>query len=254
MDIDQKRYMKLFLILLCLAVFMSPGCKGKEEKQPVTESPISEQQAKEDAPEKPAINPGPSETNASGGGRNMPPKITSLDLSPRIPVRGDTIKAIVTTFDNEGDTVNLTYEWARNNSSLSESSDSLLLTDNFRSGDKITLRVIPDDGVRKGTPVSVVITIANASPVIHPSQETFKFDGSFYSYQVKASDADGDPLTYSLKSSPPGMTINSKTGLVEWNVPADFKGKAPITIMVSDGRGGEVLQSFTLEIKEEQKK
>jgi hypothetical protein len=44
------------------------------------------------------------------------------------------------------------------------------------------------------------------------------------------------------------MTINPSTGLIRWNVPADFKGRAPVTVSVTDGYGGEAMQSFTLEI------
>jgi len=45
------------------------------------------------------------------------------------------------------------------------------------------------------------------------------------------------------------MTIKPLSGVIKWNVPPDFKGKAPITVSVSDGRGRESLQSFTIEIK-----
>ncbi|PJA80422.1 MAG: hypothetical protein CO148_03415, partial [Nitrospirae bacterium CG_4_9_14_3_um_filter_41_27] len=60
---------------------------------------------------------------------------------------------------------------------------------------------------------------------------------------------DGDTLTYSLKSAPSGMTIDSSKGMIKWNVPPEFKGKAPITISVTDGHGGESLQNLTLEIR-----
>jgi hypothetical protein len=45
------------------------------------------------------------------------------------------------------------------------------------------------------------------------------------------------------------MTIDPSSGLIKWNVPPSFKGKAPITVSVSDGHGRESLQSFTIEIK-----
>ncbi len=256
MDIKKKtrRCMKRLLIILFFIAFIISGCKGKEEKQPVAEAPISEQQAKEGAPVSPGAAPsGETAISQPGGTSNTPPKVTSLDLSPRIPVIGDKIQASIKTFDQEGDEVNVTYEWSRNDITLSEDSDTLLLTDDFKPGDKITLKVTPDDGKRKGNPISVVITVANSSPVIHRSQATFRIDGNSYSYQVKATDPDGDPLTYSLKSAPSGMTIDSSSGLVKWNVPADFKGKAPVTISVTDGQGGEVMQSFTLDIMPEKR-
>ena len=48
--------------------------------------------------------------------------------------------------------------------------------------------------------------------------KNFNFDGSVYTYQVKATDPDEDKLTYSLKSAPAGMTIDPKTGAIQWNV------------------------------------
>jgi len=49
------------------------------------------------------------------------------------------------------------------------------------------------------------------------------------------------------------MTVHPTTGLIQWNVPSDFKGKAPITVSVADGHGGEVMQSFTIDITPEKK-
>ena len=159
----------------------------------------------------------------------------------------------VATFDKEDNDVSLTYYWSKNGSQLSETSDTLSLSDNFKRGDKIDLTVVPDDGKRKGNPVSVSIFVANSPPVINPSDETSKFDRKQFSHQVKATDPDGDPLTYALKAGPPGMTIDASTGLITWPVPTDFKGTAQITVSVTDGYGGETLESFTVNIPPAQK-
>jgi hypothetical protein len=50
------------------------------------------------------------------------------------------------------------------------------------------------------------------------------------------------------------MRIDSASGLITWDVPSDFIGKASFTVGVADGHGGEVTQDLTLEIKPEQKK
>jgi hypothetical protein len=81
----------------------------------------------------------------------------------------------------------------------------------------------------------------------------YTFNGNVYTYQVNATDANGDTLTYILKKAPPGMTINPSTGLIKWNVPPDFKGRSPFTVSVTDGHSGEVTQSFTLEITPDKK-
>ena len=69
-----------------------------------------------------------------------------------------------------------------------------------------------------------------------------------YSYQVTAKDPDGDPLTYSLVQSPPGMTIDNETGLIEWLVTSKDLGSYEIVVEVSDGMGGVDQQMFNLEI------
>jgi hypothetical protein len=252
MDKIKNRIITVIVIILASS-FLFSGCKGKEEKQTLTVSPL-EQQAEGEAPSTATQTPVPTGETAPGyreGIKNTAPRITSLDVSPQNPVIGDTVKAEVSVFDREGDSVSIDYQWSKNEITLMNDSNVLSLMGDFKRGDEISLKVIPDDGNRKGNPLSIVITIANASPVIHPSQETFAFDGSFYSYQIRATDPDGDPLTYSLKSAPAGMTINPSTGLIQWNVPPDFKGKAPITVSVTDGYGGEAMQSFTLEITPE---
>jgi len=43
----------------------------------------------------------------------------------------------------------------------------------------------------------------------------------------------------------------SKTGLITWIVPSRFSGKVPVSITVSDGKGGVASYSFDVMIKEE---
>jgi len=242
---------KTLFCLIILISFFSFGCKGKGEIQPAGESPLTEQQKQATTSVQPGFQATESPETSPGAIGNSPPKITSLKVSPEVPVAGDTIRAEVKTYDQEGDNVTVTYQWSKNDDLLFEDSDALKLTKEFKRGDKIILRAAPNDGSLSGAAITIVMNIANAQPVIAPSQETFRFDGSLYTYRVKASDADGDPLAYSLKSAPAGMTIDSSTGAIKWNVPSGFAGKVPITVAVSDGSGGETLQSFTLEIRTE---
>jgi len=240
----------LFCLIILISLF-SFGCKGKEEVQPAGESPMAEQQEQAGSTVQPGFQDTDSVETSPGIAGNTPPKITSLKVSPEVPVVGETLRAEVKTYDQEGDDVSVTYQWSRDEDLLIEDSDTLKLTNDFKRGDKITLKATPGDGYVSGASITVVMTIANAQPVITPSQDTFRFDGNVYTYRVKASDADGDSLTYTLKSAPTGMTIDSSTGAIKWNVPDGFAGKAPITVSVSDGSGGDILQSFTLEIRPE---
>jgi hypothetical protein len=67
--------------------------------------------------------------------------------------------------------------------------------------------------------------------------------GGAYAYLVRATDPDGDPLTYSLVTAPAGMSIDA-TGLVRWSPAAT--GSYPVTIRVDDGRGGSAEQSYSV--------
>lgn len=69
-----------------------------------------------------------------------------------------------------------------------------------------------------------------------------------YTYQVQASDLDGDLLNYSLQTAPVGMQINAATGLITWNPGVDKVGLHPVTVKVADTRGGFDTQSFTLTV------
>ena len=246
--------LKVLTILLVLLVFVFFGCKGKEVTQPVSQPPVTagEEQAvvtpeSEEAFEDMPKGATPDVTDTAP--ENTAPRINVLNVYPPNPVVGDEVKIDVKSFDKEGDLVSYTYEWSKNDVEIDETSNTLSVTEDYKRGDKITVKLIPDDGDKKGTPVEMFVFIANSPPVIKPSAETFKFDGSVYSYQAKAVDPDGDPLVYSLKSAPPGMTINKDNGQIQWNVPPDYKGRVNITIDIDDGQGGQIMQSFTLEIR-----
>lgn len=83
----------------------------------------------------------------------------------------------------------------------------------------------------------------NAAPVITSTPILAGTQGVAYSYDVDATDANGDTLTYSLVDTrvagPPvpapfGMTINPATGVISWTPTAQV-GPNPVTVQVSDG-------------------
>jgi hypothetical protein len=219
------------------------ACKGKETPKPAI-TPLPQQEVKAAAPE--------AEKKAapfSDIKLNQPPRVDYIDVIPLYPKIGDTIKITAKATDPDGDEVKLIYQWFKNDELLPEISDALVLTkDNFKRGDNISLNVIPDDGKIKGSSGMMKVTIGNSFPEITSSPSENKFDNRKFTYQVKATDAENDTLTYSLKTAPAGMTIEKTTGLIQWIIPQDFKGKAEIAVVVSDGHGGEALQSFVFEL------
>ncbi len=78
-----------------------------------------------------------------------------------------------------------------------------------------------------------------------PSLVTF---GDLLQYNVKATDPENDPLTYSLITSHDGMTVHPSLGVVVWQPQALQIGKHQVVVQVKDGRGGVAIQTFELNV------
>lgn len=176
---------------------------------------------------------------------NTPPEITSVKFVPEIIKYGDALGIEAVGSDVDGDSITFLYEWTVNGEPAGngKSIESVL-----KRSDKIRVKVTPADGEANGRSVILNREIANWPPVIIEHKE-FSFDGSVYTYQVKASDADGDTLTYSVESPLNGLTIDSSTGLLKWVAPPDFKGEKNITVVVTDGHGGNVKYTLKFTIQ-----
>jgi hypothetical protein len=85
----------------------------------------------------------------------------------------------------------------------------------------------------------------NNAPMINSIPINSSLVGVLYTYNVEATDTDGDTLTYSLTSNPTGMTIDSSTGIISWT--PDTAGDYSVTLKVSDGELFDT-QSFTITI------
>jgi Putative Ig domain len=176
---------------------------------------------------------------------NTPPEITTVKFVPEIIKYGDALGIEAVGSDVDGDSVTFLYEWTVNGEPAGngKSIETVL-----KRGDKIRVKITPTDGEANGRSVIVNREIANWPPVIIEHKE-FSSDESVYTYQVKASDPDGDTLTYSMESPTNGLTIDSSTGLLKWVAPPDFKGDKNITVVVADGHGGIVKYTLKFTIQ-----
>lgn len=108
--------------------------------------------------------------------------------------------------------------------------------DGTTTTDEITFTV-------KGGPVT-----GNERPLISSIQDQVFNVNSQYSYQVSATDADNDPLTYSLILHPDWLSIDPNTGVIYGTTP-DLSSSTfyQITVRTSDGNDFDT-ESFTLEV------
>jgi len=101
---------------------------------------------------------------------------------------------------------------------------------------------IPND--EEETPIDTSI---NHEPIITSSPVTSAIVGQPYNYNVYANDSDGDTLTYSLVTSPSGMSINSFSGLISWA--PEYDGDFNVVVKVSDGELFDS-QSFVITVNQ----
>ncbi len=85
----------------------------------------------------------------------------------------------------------------------------------------------------------------NQAPIINSQPLELAQLGVTYKYDVIAKDADNDALTYNLLQAPQGLTID-QFGRIRWQSASQNQGIYPVTIQVSDGRGGITTQTYNL--------
>ncbi|NJN12163.1 MAG: hypothetical protein HC815_31065, partial [Richelia sp. RM1_1_1] len=153
---------------------------------------------------------------------------------------------VVATDPDAGDT--LTYQLLSSPAGMSISSTTGLLTwTNPTAG---THQIVVGAVDRGGLGAAQRFTLtarANSNPVISSTAPTTVIPGSTYVYDIKAFDADGDRLTYSLDATSlgKGMTLDN-LGRLRWNPTTSNVGSHNVVVAVDDGNGGTNSQSYNL--------
>lgn len=183
---------------------------------------------------------------------NAPPTVTKILFQP-FPVRvGGHVEAVAESDDPDGDDVTYEFRWFHNGEEVLGVDQQRLSTAEFVRGDEIVVEVTPSDGTDAGEPQrSEPVQVDNSPPQITSSPPP-EINGGTYSYAVKATDPDGDELSYSLETGPPGMSIDSGSGLLRWTITPDSSGRHQVRIAVSDGHVTEpTVQEFNVTLGEE---
>jgi PKD repeat protein len=112
-----------------------------------------------------------------------------------------------------------------------------------------TLTVVDEDGNTDTAIFTVVVGDINSAPAITSPANVGGSRQVLYRYQPSAQDNEvefGDVLTWSLTTSPAGMTIDSATGLIQWTPPADAPDRTDVALQVADSLGEIDIQSFVI--------
>jgi hypothetical protein len=91
--------------------------------------------------------------------------------------------------------------------------------------------------------------VPNAAPLVSGTPPTSVSEGKLYSFQPTASDANGDPLVFSVAGAPQWLAISPATGLLSGTAPTGSAGTySGIVISVTDGTSTASLPAFTLTV------
>ncbi|WP_100897733.1 Ig-like domain-containing protein [Nostoc flagelliforme] len=185
---------------------------------------------------------------------NNTPIFTSGFLSENSAVVGQTYQYQFLAQDSDGDPIS--YNLAQNSSGAFIEKDKGLFTwtpQPSQTGSNTFIITIDDGrGGKNNLPFGRNILSAtnappNASPVITSVPRKNIAFSQTYLYTVQASDSNYDPLSYTLETAPQGMAIDAQ-GRIIWQPGATQFGSNPVSIKVSDGRGGVVTQTFNIDV------
>ena len=246
MLMPRGRFLPVLASMIALALL--GGCSGDRKVQsPSTSPPVENAVSPVTLPGRgfPAgVEP---EKSPSDSVRNNPPEIRGIRFVGGDGRPGSTLGVEAEGYDADGDPVQFEIAWQKNGQPAGTGSR---LPATVKRGDKVTVTVTPFDGMERGKSATLSREILNTPPTIE-GQEQFQVGDNAVTFHVRASDADGDPLTYSVKDAPAGMSIDRKTGMVRWETSPGTTGKVPFTVIVSDGSGGESTARFTVTIAQE---
>gem|GEM_PF-2012056 len=181
---------------------------------------------------------------------NDPPVIVSVP--PTTALQGVPYGFRVQAFDPDGDVVRFFLNGSPPGMVLDEVSGVLDWTPSADQVGEVQVKLEATDrhGGQSNLSYTIIVVNVNDPPVITSAPPPTARQGSLYTYQVRVSDPDGDPVTLSLLSHPPGMSVNASSGVVEWVPGQESVGRAEASILASDGRGGIAVQSIQLAVQD----
>jgi hypothetical protein len=107
----------------------------------------------------------PTSGEAEAAGQNRPPVIEALRLDPAEPVSGDSVRAVLSVNEPDGDPVKLGFTWSIDDRVLAESGAQIALEDVGR-GTRIAVVVTASDGSAESEPARASVTVPNRRPVM----------------------------------------------------------------------------------------
>ncbi len=182
--------------------------------------------------------------------RNSLPIIKNVSFNKKNIFSNDKeIKLNIEYDDPDNDPVDFLIKWYRNGELISENTTTIQV--NLSAGDVIEAFVYAyDNEDTTDTPYIIKTVVLNSPPVINEKKGgEIKIENGVIHHKINVFDPDGDPLRFKLLKAPPGITLDSLTGILSGKLSQEIK-KAKIQFMVRDTAGNRVTYEFNLFWKE----
>ncbi|MBX3714257.1 MAG: tandem-95 repeat protein, partial [Lysobacter sp.] len=157
----------------------------------------------------------------------------------------------LTGSDADNDALSFDIAVPPQHGTLSGQAPNLVYTpaQHYHGPDSFSFRARDASLVSPPATVQIAIAPVNDAPVITSAPALLATPGAAYVYQATASDPDADDtLSFSLATSPVGMSIDAATGLIAWTPTTAQSGNHPVLLVVTDAEGASDQQSFTVTV------
>lgn len=169
---------------------------------------------------------------------NHPPEIRSAKIIPLTPSIKDELSITYTTYDRDGDSVQIEITWILNGVPL-EIHESRVKLPGLKKGDKISAVLVPFDGKEKGKEYRIPpVRVMNSPPRIvdvslSPFNPTTEDD---LKVSVKVEDPDGDPVSIKYRWFINQLPVKDVNGSV---LPHTYTKKGDVVAVTVEPTDGE---------------
>ncbi len=181
---------------------------------------------------------------------NSPPELT-LPVTRYEVDEGQPLEFALKATDSDGDQVQFLGENLPKGATVDRRTGQFTWRPDFTQAGEHLLSLSASDGSLKAQlPVRVTVRNVNRAPtLVNPGDFSLK-EGEILEFLLNAVDPDGDPLTFTAVSLPPGAVLVPETGLFSWQPTFAQAGNyGPITVTVSDG-SLTTTQSFRITVQD----
>ncbi|MGA1840051.1 MAG: PKD domain-containing protein [bacterium] len=148
------------------------------------------------------------------------------------------------SYDTDGDIVEYEWDFGDGNTAQGE-----ILTYSYQNPGNYTVSLkVTDDLGATDTATKDISVVLNFPPEIISIPITTATEDVLYTYDVDATDPDGDTLTYSLTTAPSGMAIDAASGLITWVPAREQAGDQIVDVLAEDGHGNSDSQQYTIQV------